>query len=190
MAEEANNDPQEKTKPPIMWILIGVLGSVLLSVGIVMATLYFTGFFSDESDLQQEIARLEAEEQAAAEAETAANTPELMETPDPSRLDTLYYQMSSPLTANIQSSRKVMQVTVTVMTHYDQMVIDRVTKHEPMIRASMLEVMGNITEDNLAAPTFKQWLADNLKLAANAVLEEQEDFGGIERVLFVEYLVQ
>jgi len=113
-----------------------------------------------------------------------------METPDPSRLDTLYYQMTSPLTANIQSSRKVMQVTVTVMTHYDQMVIDRVTKHEPMIRASMLEVMGNITEDNLSAPTFKQSLAENLKLAANAVLEEQEDFGGIERVLFVEYLVQ
>lgn len=190
MAEEANNEPQEKTKPPIMWILIAVLGSVLLSVGIVMATLYFTGFFSDESDLQQEIARLEAEEQAEAEAEAEENRPTLMETPDPTRLDTLYYQMSSPLTANIQSSRKVMQVTVTVMTHYDQMVIDRVTKHEPMIRASMLEVMGNITEDNLSAPTFKQWLADNLKLAANAVLEEQEDFGGIERVLFVEYLVQ
>jgi flagellar basal body-associated protein FliL len=59
-----------------------------------------------------------------------------------------------------------------------------------MIRASMLEVMGNLTEENLAASTFKQTLADNLKLAANAVLEEQEDFGGIERVLFVEFLVQ
>ena len=190
MAEEANNEPQEKTKPPIMWILIGVLGSVLLSVSIVMATLYFTGFFSDETDLQQEIARLEEEEQAAAEAEIEENTPALLETPDPSRLDTLYYQMSSPLTANIQGSRKVMQVTVTVMTHYDQIIVDRVTKHEPMIRASMLEVMGNLTEENLAASTFKQTLADNLKLAANAVLEEQEDFGGIERVLFVEFLVQ
>jgi flagellar FliL protein len=188
MAEAPKTEQPEKPKLPIMWILIGVLLSVVLSVGIVMGTLFFTGFFSDDSELQKELDRIEAE--AIAEEPPVEESPKLMETPDPTRLDTLYYQMSSPLTANVLNSRRVMQVTVAVMTHYDQIVIDRVTKHELLIRSAMLETMGKVVESELSEPDFRGNLEENLKLAANSVLEELEDFGGIERVLFVEYLVQ
>jgi hypothetical protein len=54
----------------------------------------------------------------------------------------------------------------------------------------MLETMGKVVESELSEPDFRGNLEENLKLAANSVLEELEDFGGIERVLFVEYLVQ
>jgi len=84
----------------------------------------------------------------------------------------------------------VMQMTVAVMTHYDQIVIDRVVKHELQVRSAMLAVISAVTEEQLMTLTFKDDLAESLKLAANEVLEQQEDFGGIEKVLFVEYLVQ
>jgi flagellar FliL protein len=189
MADNPKNEEQVTQKSPMLLILIGSFISVIMSVVIVLATLYFTGFFSDKTELQQEMDRLDAEV-AEEDSENIRPDPQLMQTPDPTRLDTLYYQMSSPLTANIQNSRKVMQVTVAIMTHYDQMVIDRVTKHELMIRAAMLATMGNVNETEMTSPTFRQDLEEQLKISANSVLEEQEDFGGIERVLFVEYLVQ
>jgi flagellar FliL protein len=65
-----------------------------------------------------------------------------------------------------------------------------VVKHELQVRSAMLAVISSVTEEQLMAPEFKDDLAENLKLAANEVLEQQEDFGGIEKVLFVEYLVQ
>lgn len=187
-AEEAQSEVQEKPRSILVPVLIGVLVSVLLSVGSVVGALYFTGYFSDETALEAELAKLD--EEAAAAQEEVPLQPQLMETPNPSRLDTLYHEMSRPLTSNVTASRKVMQITVALMTHYDQMVIDRIVKHELQVRSAMLAVLSAVTEDQLLAPTFKDDLAENLKLAANAVLEEQEDFGGIEKVLFVEYLVQ
>jgi flagellar FliL protein len=188
MAEENDVEAGEKKKSPVMMILIAVLASVLVSVGAVMGTLYFTGFFSEETELEQELARLEAE--AEEPAEPAVQTPQLMETPDPTRLDTLYYEMTRPLTANVSNSRKVMQITVAVMTHYDQVVIDRIVKHELLIRSAMLAVVSAVTEEDFAQPDFKDRLAEDLKLAVNSQLEVLEDFGGVEKVLFVEYLVQ
>lgn len=186
-AEEAQSEVQEKPRSILVPVLIGVLVSVLLSVGSVVGALYFTGYFSDETPLEAELARLDEE---AAAQEEAPLQPQLMETPNPSRLDTLYYEMSRPLTSNVTASRKVMQITVALMTHYDQIVIDRVVKHELQVRSAMLAVLSAVTEEQLMSSSFKDDLAESLKLAANEVLEQQEDFGGIEKVLFVEYLVQ
>jgi flagellar FliL protein len=188
-AEEAASEVTEKPRSILVPVLIGVFVSVLLSVGAVVGTLYFTGYFSDQTPLEAELAKIE-EEAAAAAAEATPVGPQLMETPNPSRLDTLYYEMTRPLTANVSNSKKIMQLTVAVMTHYDQMVIDRVIKHELQIRSAMLSVLSAVTEDQTVTPTFKEDLAESLKLAANEVLEEQEDFGGIEKVLFIEYLMQ
>ena len=186
-AQEAQPEVQQKPRSILVPVLIGVLVSVLLSVGSVVGGLYFAGYFSGETPLEAELAKLEAE--AAAQEEVPVQ-PQLMDTPNPSRLDTLYYEMARPLTSNVTGSRKVMQMTVAVMTHYDQIVIDRVVKHELQVRSAMLAVISAVTEEQLMTLTFKDDLAESLKLAANEVLEQQEDFGGIEKVLFVEYLVQ
>ncbi len=188
-AQEAQPEVQQKPRSILVPVLIGVLVSVLLSVGSVVGALYFTGYFSGETPLEAELAKLEAEAAAAAQEEVPVQ-PQLMDTPNPSRLDTLYYEMARPLTSNVTGSRKVMQMTVAVMTHYDQIVIDRVVKHELQVRSAMLAVISAVTEEQLMTLTFKDDLAESLKLAANEVLEQQEDFGGIEKVLFVEYLVQ
>lgn len=189
MAEEKTAESgEEKSKLPIVPILIAVLASVVVSIGAVFATLYFTGFFDSESELEAELARIEAEEVAEEPEEEAA--PELLETPNPSRLDTLYYEIARPLTANVSESRKVMQITVAVMTHYDESVVANITKHELSVRSAMLSVLTGTTEDDLMNPAFKDDLAEDLRIAINSVLEQYEDFGGIEKVLFSEFLVQ
>ena len=101
-----------------------------------------------------------------------------------------YYAMEKPLLSNISGSRKVMQVTLTVMTHYDDRVIKNMKTHELALRAGILDVMRQSTEADLAQPEFRKVLAENVRLTINSLLEKYEGFGGIEEVLFTEFVVQ
>lgn len=101
-----------------------------------------------------------------------------------------YYAMEKPLLSNIAGSRKVMQVTLTVMTHYDDRVIKNMKTHELALRAGVLDVMRQSTEADLAQPDFRKALAENVRLTINSLLEKYEGFGGIEEVLFTEFVVQ
>ena len=98
--------------------------------------------------------------------------------------------MGRPLLANVTGSRKVMQVTVAIMTHYDDKVLQNMEKHDFALRNAALDVMRQVTEAEIDKPTFRIELAEKIRLAMNAVLEKYEDFGGIEQVLFTEFVVQ
>ncbi len=101
-----------------------------------------------------------------------------------------YYAMEKPLLSNVAGSRKVMQVTLTVMTHYDDRVIKNMKTHELALRAGILDVMRQSTEADLSQPDFRKALAENVRLTINSLLEKYEGFGGIEEVLFTEFVVQ
>ena len=195
MAEDKNVDASEvKKKLPIVPILIGVLLVIVIAAGAVFATLLLTGTFSD-SELQAELDSIEQQQDAGAGPGAGADVPPaavatLMVTPNPSRLQTLYYEMARPLTANLAGSRKVMQVTLAVMTHYDQMVVDNIQKHELSIRSALLMVLGNTREEDLLDPEYKAIMSEQLRLTINSVLERHENFGGVESVYFSEFLVQ
>ena len=189
MSEDVAAEGEAKPKKPWLLIIGIVFGVIILTVGTVLGTLFATGFFSDDGQLEEELAQIESQE-GEGEGEEEAASPELLETPNPARLDTLYYQMPAAFTANLLSSRKVMQISITVMTHYDQLVIDNVTKHEPSIRAAILARLSQITEDESMAPDFRGTIAEELRLVINSELESAEDFGGIEKVLFTEFLMQ
>jgi flagellar FliL protein len=196
MAEEKDSESGEvKKKLPIVPILLGVLIVLVVAIGAVFATLMMTNSLSD-NQLESE---LDAIESSSRDAESGASPeleevipaePKLMATPNPTRLDTLYYEMARPLTANLTASRKVMQVTVAIMTHYDQMVVDNIMKHELSIRSAMLTVLSNTPEEDLLRPNFREELGEKLRITINSVLEEFEDFGGVEAVFFSEFLVQ
>ena len=199
MAEDKNSSSSDdvKKKLPIVPILIGVLVVLVVAVGAVFATLMLTGGFSDE-DLESELAEIES---AATGAQSSAGPddgtdaappiePQLLVTPVPPRLATLYYEMARPLTANLTGSRRVMQVTIAIMTHYDQLVVDNIVKHEMAIRSALLTVLSNTPEANLERPDFRLELGEEMRIAVNSVLEQFENFGGVESVYFTEFLIQ
>ncbi|MGA1473259.1 MAG: flagellar basal body-associated FliL family protein, partial [Burkholderiaceae bacterium] len=176
-------------------------------------TLAITGFFSEpEQESVEELLKKAEEEKAAAEAAEGGEQgpklgpdgqplPNVKETPDGpekqiksepdvTKFESRYKEMSRPLIANVSSSRKVMSVTVAIMTHYDDQVLNNMDKHEFALRSAALDVLRQVTEAEIDKPTFRIELAEKIRLAMNSVLERYEDFGGIEQVLFTEFIIQ
>jgi|TARA_B110000263_G_scaffold203525_1_gene183533 flagellar FliL protein len=191
MADEnvANNTGIDKKT----WAIIAAacLGSILLMTGLLTAILFLTGALDSN---EQIIQRLDAIEGGGAEirsdSETSGDEPQLLEVQESNRLDTLYYQFAQVFIVNVSNSRKVMQLNLTLSTHYDQVVIDNVMKHELAVRSAILEHLSFVTEDDTLEVGFRQRVGEELALVVNSELEQNEGFGGIERILFTEFLMQ
>ena len=195
MADEELEAGEGGKKSSILsYILIGVGVIVALAITI-LATMYFVGYFDPDSAerIEATVQQLEMDaEEARARAEELAKGPskETLDSPELTRFENTYMEIERPLVANIVNSRKVMQVKVAIMTHYDDRVVANMEKHEFAIRSEMLDVMRKIDETRISEPNFRSDLAEQLKLAVNSVLERYEDFGGVEEVMFTEFVVQ
>jgi flagellar FliL protein len=194
MSEEILED-EEKAKSPLLKIILIVFGVLFIVAITIGATLFASGFFDADKNDDAEAAVAALEAAAAAEAEAAAEAAAgpskvQLDSPELSKFQQSYYQLEKELTTNIANSRKVMQASVAIMTHYDERVVENVEKHAFPLRNVMLIVMSQQTEADIADPDFRLNLADELKLVMNAKLEELEDFGGIEDVYLTEFVVQ
>ena len=195
MADEELEAGEGGKKSPILaYILIGVGVIVALAIT-VLATMYFVGYFDPDSAerIEATVQQLEMDaEEARARAEELAKGPskETLDSPELTRFENTYMEIERPLVANIVNSRKVMQIKVAIMTHYDDRVVANMEKHEFAIRSEMLDVMRKIDDTRISEPNFRSDLAEQLKIAVNSVLERYEDFGGVEEVMFTEFVVQ
>ena len=194
MSEEILED-EENAKSPILKIILIVFGVLFIVAITIGATLFASGFFDADKNDDAEAAVAALEAAAAADAEAAAEAAAgpskvQLDSPELSKFQQSYYQLEKELTTNIANSRKVMQASVAIMTHYDERVVENVEKHAFPLRNVMLIVMSQQTESDIADPEFRLNLADELKLVMNAKLEELEDFGGIEAVYLTEFVVQ
>ena len=214
-AEEVVEGEPKKKGPLVKIILIVV--AVLLLIGLsVGGTLVATGFFNKKPKeaVDAQLDKLEgqgdghspagdghaapaADGHAAPAADShgkPAAEPEAKELASPEgeaeRWKFNYYAFEKPLLSNVAGSRKVMQVTLTIMTHYDERVIKNLKTHELALRAGILDVMRQKTEADLLRPDFRKALAEDLRLVINSLLEKYEGFGGIEEVMFTEFVVQ
>tara|TARA_A100000164_G_C21902213_1_gene771121 strand:- start:771 stop:1448 length:678 start_codon:yes stop_codon:yes gene_type:complete len=218
-AEEQPTEEAPKKKGPLLKIIVVVI-AVLLLIGIsVGGTLIFTGFFSEKPKdaVAEQLEILEKKDKSkgssnegysddginegqsgkdikmGADGKPLDVVPEkelVSPDPDNQRWKFNYYALQKPLLSNVAGSRKVMQVTLTVMTHYDDRVIKNVKTHELALRAGILDVMRQKTESDLSQTDFRVALAEDLKLTINSLLEKYEGFGGIEEVMFTEFVVQ
>ena len=195
MADEEVDTGEENKKSPIVgYILIGV-GVVVAMAITVLATMYFVGYFDPDSaerieETVQQLERDAAEARQRADELAKGPSKETLDSPELTRFENTYMEIERPLVANIVNSRKVMQIKVAIMTHYDDRVVANMEKHAFAIRSEMLDVMRKIDDARLAEPNFRADLAEQLKIAVNSVLEKYEDFGGVEQVLFTEFVVQ
>ena len=178
-----------KKKKPILLILGIVVLAVVLMVGVAFGTLYFSGFYEKKAELAA-MDKLEELEAAATKAKDEAPAKLKKEAPEATRFEKNYFQIEKELMTNITGSKKVMVVQLAVMTNYDSRVFDNIKKHEFALRSAMLDLMRQTTEAEASKPEFRKEMAIKLKDIMNSLLEEYEDFGGIEEVMFTSFVMQ
>jgi len=188
-ATEATEEVAPKKKKPILLIAAAAVGGIVLIVGVVFGTLFFSGYFEKQAELEAED-KLEELEAAASKAKVEAPSKIKKEAPEATRFEKNYMQLDKELMTNITGSKKVMVVQIALMTHYDSRVFDNVKKHEFALRSAMLDVMRQSTEADINKPDFRKDLAAKLKDTMNELLENYEDFGGIEDVFFTSFVMQ
>jgi flagellar FliL protein len=194
MATEAAEAPAEgteepKKKKPILLIAGAAVGAIVMMAGVGFGTLYFSGYYEKKAELAA-MDKLEELEAAATKAKDEAPAKLKKEAPEATRFEKNYFQIDKELMTNITGSKKVMVVQLAVMTHYDTRVFDNIKKHEFALRSAMLDVMRQSTEADVSKPDFRKDMAVKLKDVMNAMLEEYEDFGGIEEVMFTSFVMQ
>ena len=187
-APEEGAEAPKKKKPILLILGIAVLAIVLM-VGVAFGTLYFSGFYEKKAELAA-MDKLEELEAAATKAKDEAPAKLKKEAPEATRFEKNYFQIEKELMTNITGSKKVMVVQMAVMTHYDSRVFDNIKKHEFALRSAMLDLMRQTTEAEASKPEFRKELAVKLKDIMNSLLEEYEDFGGIEEVMFTSFVMQ
>jgi flagellar FliL protein len=186
---ESDGSEEPKKKKPILKIILIAVGAIVLMIGVMFATLFFSGYFEKKAELAAQD-KLEELEAAASKAKVEAPSKIKKEAPEATRFEKNYLQMDKELMTNITGSKKVMVVQVALMTHYDSRVFDNVKKHEFALRSAMLDVMRQTTEADVAKPDFRKDMAAKLKEVMNELLEKYEDFGGIEDVFFTSFVMQ
>lgn len=103
---------------------------------------------------------------------------------------TAYYSFEDSFTSNLADSPALIQVELAVSTRRDGRVLQWVHNHQLAIRSAILVQLAATREEDVFDVEGKEALAKRLTKAVNAVLEENEGFGGIEAVHFKGILVQ
>ena len=112
------------------------------------------------------------------------------ESVEPELLETLYLQLTDSFTIQLRDSGSMMQVKLALRTPYGQPMVDEMTAHEIGIRAALLESLSNVEGATASSENFRSLIEPDLRDAANAILEDQKVFPGIDLVLFTEFLMQ
>lgn len=192
MAEDAEIEGGGKKRGIIKIVLI-VVGA-LLTLGLVVGlTLFLTGFFDKppEQSVEEMLEAAEAEVEQAAAPTGPSSVPRVpRRTPERERFQQTYLELERNFLANVSNSRRMIQVSLALMTHFDQRVFQNVIKHEFAIRSAVLDEIRMVSEADIEKPTFRVDLAERIRLRINEILEQYEDFGGIEQVHFTEFIVQ
>ena len=120
MAEVEEEAP---SKGGLIKIILLVLVVLLIAVGSALGALFFTGFFEEkEADAAEEaIAELEAEIEGTDEIQMPERVSK--ETAEEEKFKPTYYTFAQPFVATVANSRKVMQITLAVMSYYNERVL-------------------------------------------------------------------
>ena len=184
---------EPKKKKPIVLISGGVVGLIVLIVGIVLGTLFFTGYFNPKPPVDPEAAAEAADAHGGGHGDKKGDAKpgkKTKDSPELTRFEYTYMQIEREFLVNVSGSKKVMSVQIAVMTHYDDRVFENVKKHDFAIRSAVMDVMRLTTDADLVKPDFRKELAAKIRDAINTLLEKYEDFGGIEEVHFTNFIVQ
>jgi flagellar FliL protein len=195
VAEEGAGE--KKPRNPIVLIIVGVVGLLVILASTVVGTLFLTGFFNPKPvDLEHAEAAADghggkdAKGKDGKDGKDGKPGKKTKESPELTRFEYSYMQIEREFLVNLSGSKKVMSVQLAVMTHYDERVFENVKKHEFALRSVIMDVMRQTQEADMVKPEFRKELGAKIRDAINTLLEKYEDFGGVEDVYFTNFIVQ
>ena len=190
--EVAAEEGEKKPKSPIVLIIVGVVGLLIIMASTVAGTLFLTGFFNPKPDPEHAEAAADGhgKDGKGKDGKDAKPGKKVKDSPELTRFEYTYMQIERDFLVNLSGSKKVMSVQLAVMTHYDERVFENVKKHEFALRSVIMDVMRQTPEADLTKPEFRKELAAKIRDAMNTLLEKYEDFGGIEDIYFTNFIVQ
>lgn len=190
--EVAAEEGEKKPKSPIVLIIVGVVGLLIIMASTVAGTLFLTGFFNPKPDPEHAEAAADGhgKDGHGKDGKDAKPGKKVKDSPELTRFEYTYMQIEREFLVNLSGSKKVMSVQLAVMTHYDERVFENVKKHEFALRSVIMDVMRQTPEADLTKPEFRKELAAKIRDAMNTLLEKYEDFGGIEDIYFTNFIVQ
>ena len=206
MAEEAAAPEGEapKSKKPLIMAILAILVSIILMAGAIVGTLFASGFFEkkDKQAVDEKMAAAGGDGHGGAGAKdgdghsapagkaSAPAAPVPMASPSMAKFEVRYVELEKDLLANLTGSKKVMQIKVAIMTRYDDRVINNIKKHEFALRSVAMDVMRQVRAEDIDAPDFRKRLSEKIRDEMNSTLQKLEDFGGIEEIVFTNFIVQ
>ena len=107
-----------------------------------------------------------------------------------SKYRTAYYSFAEDFTSNLRDSDGLFQVSLAASTQRDGRVLMWLHEHQLAIRSRILVELADTPEDEVMTSAGKKRLQKRLTDAVNAVLVEQEGFGGVDNVYFRTFIVQ
>lgn len=195
MSEE--EEPKKKKSGVVKILIFAVIGLVMMGAGLGVGYYMFGTSANSPEQIAAEIIEKNREpvpEAAEVEAEgTAGGAVPQKVTKDSIKSEvftTLYYELPGTLTTNLKDSRRFLQIGVGLSTRYDQAILRNVETNLPAIRAAILATLSDYGEEDVVGREARNALADDLKAAINATLEELEGFGGVEGVLLTSFVMQ
>lgn len=193
MAKAEEKDDAEKPKGGMMKMVI--LAVVMLAVGGGGAYGAFAaGLLGEQAESGPNVPELvrkgEVDPYALPTDDKGGKDMELVYGDGGSEFRTAYYTFEDTFTANLADSPALIQVDIAVSTQRDGRVLQWVRNHELAIRSAILAQLAETPHADVYGVKGKEDLSKRLTDAINAVLEENEGFGGIEAVHFKGFLVQ
>ena len=172
MATAAAAEPEvveePKKKKPILLIIGGVIGLIVLIVGVVLGTLFFTGYFNPKPVVDPELAEASADGHGDKKGDGKPSK-KTKDAPELTRFEYTYLQIEREFLVNVSGSKKVMSVQLAVMTHYDDRVFENVKKHDFAIRSAVMDVMRQTTDADLVKPEFRKDMAVKIRDSINTL---------------------
>lgn len=103
---------------------------------------------------------------------------------------TAYFSFAEDFTSNLKNSDGLIQVSLAASTRRDGRVLMWLDEHQLAIRSRILVELADTPEEKVMTSAGKKDLQKRLTDAVNAVLVEQEGFGGVDNVYFRTFIVQ
>jgi flagellar basal body-associated protein FliL len=101
-----------------------------------------------------------------------------------------YVEIDNAFTSNLVDTGRYLQVRISVSTKNGETVVAAIEQHKPALISTVLSVLGELSEIDVADRVAKDKLRARLKTAINQALAAKGVAGGIDEVFFTSLVVQ